>query len=217
MFTRIKNRFNAIYDHPPILNIDWDAGHGLALDFCVRIIPKVVSSEHCRIIIHDPVNQNVWLKAETGSDEKYVDITLSEGSFAGEVIATGKAIVVNDLDEKEGDREKLDHEFGIVARDIMSLPIRSLDGETITGSVQLLNRMYGHKFSDADLQLMEEVAVAIEQSLENIQYRSQTQGLLQRASLITRMASLLGLLLIVGVTGALSIYVFWAVLQSNFL
>jgi GAF domain-containing protein len=213
MFSRTKNKCNTLSDYPPILDINWEASHALALDFCARIIPKVVSSEHCMIIIHDPVNQDVWLKTETGLKKKTVNISLDESSIAAEVIATGTPIIINDLDEKEDDRKRLDHEIDIVVRDMMCLPIRSLDGDRIRGAVQLLNRMYGHKFSDADLQLMEEVAIAIEQSLEHIQYRSQTQGLLQRASLMTRIACMLGLMLAVVITGTLSLYVMGVVVQ----
>jgi GAF domain-containing protein len=214
MLARIIRQFDSFRDQPPRLDIDWNEVHHMLLDFCVRIIPKVVSAEHCSIYIHDPARPEVWLKAGTGTDEKEIDVLLDEDSIVSEVIRTGKSIVINDLEQKQEILDKIDQDPGFVANDILCVPIRSLDGQKVMGAVQLLNRMYGHKFSDADLKLMQEMALFLEQSLENVYYRSLTQGVVQRAALITRVTSFLGLALLLGLTGAFTLWVMWVAIES---
>lgn len=214
MLTKIMAQFDSLRDQQPKLDIDWDEGHHMLLDFFVRVIPKVVSAERCSIFINDPVKAEVWLKAGTGVMEKEIDVANDTDSIVGEVIATGKPIIINDVEERAGVHEQIDQETGFVTRDLLCIPIRSLDGEEITGAVQLLNRMYGHKFSDADLKFMEEIAQFLELSLENIYYRSRTQGIVRRATQITRVTSMLGLILLLGVTGAFTIWVMWIAIAS---
>ncbi len=214
MFARVMAQFDSMRDKSSGLDIDWEDVHHTLLDFCVRIFPKVVSAERCSIFIHDPEKDEVWLKAHTGAQEKEISASLTEESIVGEVIATGKPVVINDLEDVEGIHKKIDQETGFTTRDILCIPIRSLDGEKITGAVQMLNRMYGHKFSDADLRLMEEMAQFLEQSLENIYYRNVSQSVVQSATRITRAASLASLAFIVGITGAFSVWVLWVAVKS---
>lgn len=214
MFTKILAQFDSLREQDPQLDIDWEEGHHMLLDFFVRVIPKVVSAERCSIFINDPKKEEVWLKAGTGVREKEIDVAHDADSIVGEVIATGKPIIINDMEEREGLHKQIDPETGFVTRDILCIPIRSLDGAEITGAVQLLNRMYGHKFSDADLTLMEEIAHFLEQSLENIYYRSKTQRIVHRAAQLTRVTSMLGLTLLLGITGAFTLWVMWVAIES---
>ena len=214
MLAKIIRPLNSVRDQPPRLDINWDEVHHMLLDFCVRIIPKVVSAEHCSIYIHDPTNDAVWLKAGTGVEEKEIDVSLDEDSIVSEVIRTGKSIIINDVEEQPEILDRIDQDDGFLTRDILCVPIRSLDGQKVMGAILLLNRMYGHKFSDADLKLMQEMALFLEQSLENVYYRSLTQGMLQRAGLFTRVTSFLGLALLVGVTGAFTLWVMWIAIES---
>lgn len=214
MFTKLMAQFDSVRDQEPGMDIAWEEGHHMLLDFCVRIIPKVVSAERCSIFVHDPEKEKVWLKAGTGLVEKEVDVYLDTNSIVGEVISTGKPIIINDMEQLEGVHKQVDEETGFVTRDLMCIPIRSLDGKKITGAVQLLNRMYGHKFSDTDLKLMEEMAIFFQQSLENIFYRSMAHGIVQKAAMITKVTSLSGLILLLGVTGAFTLWVMWIAVSS---
>jgi GAF domain-containing protein len=212
MLARIMTQFDSFRDQSLRVDINWDEVHHMLLDFCVRIIPKVISAEHCSIYINDPANREAWLKAGTGTDEKKIDVSLDEDSIVSEVIRTGKSIIVNDVQQQVLDR--IDPEEGLEIKDVLCVPVRSLDGQKIMGAVQLLNRMYGHKFSDADLSLMQEMALFLEQSLENVYYRSLTQGLVQKAALITKVTSFLGLLLLLGLTGAFTLWVMWIAIEN---
>jgi GAF domain-containing protein len=214
MFTKIMAQFDTLRDQPPEIDIDWEDVHHTLLDFFVRVIPKVVSSERCSIFIHDPSQQQVWLKAGTGVEEKQIDVQLDADSIVGDVISTGKPVIINNMEDRPGIHKQIDRDTGFVTRDIMCIPIRSLDGKEVTGAVQLLNRMYGHKFSEDDLALMQEICHFIEQSLENIYFRSKTEVLVHKATLITRVSGVGGLLLLLGTTGAFTIWAMWIAVAS---
>ena len=95
------------------------------------------------------------------------------------MIATGEPTIVHGLNETDGVQGNLDIDPGFVARNIMCIPIKSLDGKEVTGAIQLLNKKADEKFSDADLASLEEMAHYLEWSLENIRYHEEAKEILE--------------------------------------
>ena len=216
MFKKNMQRtvLNSLIKEKSSQEYSWDEGNQMLLDFCVKIIPKIVSTERCSIFIHDPESDAAWLQAGTGLETGAIDVSLESDSIVGRVISTGEAVIVNDMASIEGLHKELEKDTGFVTRDILCIPILSLDGSRVTGAVQLLNRMYDHKFSAADQKLMEEIAVFIQHTLENIFYRSLTQKTVQRAFLVTRLTSIIGLAILLGITGAFTLWVMWIAISA---
>lgn len=173
MFKDLNTQIEILEEQRRNLDADWeDVGSHALLDFYVRIMPKVLDCERCSIFIHDPMRQSAWLKAGTGVAEKEIELSLEQDSIVGKVIASGEATLIKDLDSAEGEHKNTDQQTGFITRDILCVPIRSLDGNAITGAVQLLNKQGDESFSESDQQLLEEMVHYLELSLENIYFHA---------------------------------------------
>jgi transcriptional regulator with GAF, ATPase, and Fis domain len=91
-----------------------------------------------------------------------------EGSIVGEVISSGKGIIVNDLESKEGFHTLTDTETGFSTRNMICAPIKSASTHGVTGAIQILNKRLAGSFTKDDLAHLEEVASFLALSIENI-------------------------------------------------
>jgi GAF domain-containing protein len=178
MFTAIKETINSLKQKENYLDADWEKeGHPL-LDFYVKIMPMVLNAERCSIFIHDEENTTTWLKVGTGLQERDIEVTGEHKSVVGKVISSGKAEIVSDLDKQDGMHQQLADKTGFVTRDILCVPIMSLEGDKVMGAVQLLNKKDGTAFNDDDLKLLNEMAHYLELTIENIYFNQEITGIL---------------------------------------
>lgn len=180
MFKRITSQIKTLDEQRQYLDADWEAtGNHSLLNFHVKIMPQLIDAERCSIFIQDPMQQSVWLKAGTGINEEEIELSLDDGSIVSNVIATGNPTIIHGLNEIEASQTNMDTDAGFVAKSIMCIPIKSLDGKEITGAIQLLNKREDEKFSDEDLDSLEEMAHYLEWSLENIRYHAEATEILE--------------------------------------
>jgi len=170
---RLKAKREALFEtgHP--------AKAGKVLSFYTRIMTKVTDSERCSVFIHDPERDKVWLKAGTGVHEHEIEVP-KEGSVVGEVIASGKPVVVSGLDAKSGAHKTVDEKTGFVTRNILCVPIKSPVRDEITGAFQLLNKMNDQEFTDEDISLAEEIAEHLQGEVDAIFLDQEVFGLSER-------------------------------------
>jgi GAF domain-containing protein len=180
MFKRLTGQIKTLDEKRQYLDADWEeSGNHSLLDFQVKIMPQVIDAEQCSIFIQDPMQQSVWLKAGTGAQEEEIEVPRDDGSIVGNVIATGEPTILHGLNETDGVQRNIDVDSGFVAKNVMCIPIKSLDGKEITGAIQLLNKKADEMFSDADLAELEEMAHYLEWSLENIRYHEEASEILE--------------------------------------
>ncbi|MDK1024082.1 MAG: GAF domain-containing protein [Gammaproteobacteria bacterium] len=180
MFKRITRQIKTLDEKRQILDADWEAtGNHSLLNFHVKIMPQLIDAERCSIFIQDPMQESVWLKAGTGVEEEEIELSLDDGSIVSNVIATGDPTIIHGLNEAEAAQKNIHSDAGFVAKNIMCIPIKSLDGKEITGAIQLLNKKADEKFSDEDLDSLEEMAHYLEWSLENIRYHAEAKEILE--------------------------------------
>ena len=180
MFADVKRKLDDLQEKRGYLDADWDPAKNKALlEFYVKIMPRVLNAERCSIFIHDPASKEIWLKAGTGLGEKEIRVGMDNESIVSEVVATGEHRIVTGLQDKNGMHKKTDQKTGFVTQDILSIPIKSLDGNEITGAVQVLNKKGGAGFDDEDRALLEEMAHYLELTMENIFYNQETAGALR--------------------------------------
>ena len=148
------------------------------LNFFVRIMPRVVAAERCSLFIYDPFAKKVWLKYGTSLEERAIEVS-SEESIVGQVITTGKSIIQNDLEEFEGAHKQTDNTTGFISRNIICVPIKSMDGARITGAIQLLNKE-GGGFSNADKDLLRELASYLKKDVQKLFFRQNAGNLINR-------------------------------------
>jgi len=135
--------------------------------FYVTILPKIMGAERCTIYIIEMATDKICSIFGTGLEERQIEPP-REGSVVGEVISSGKGIIVNDLDKREGFHSHTGAETGYIANNMICVPIKSTTTHGITGAIQVLNKRLKGSFNKADLLQLEEAASHLALSIENI-------------------------------------------------
>ena len=179
MFKDIENQIEQLNQKRNYLDADLDTSGKISLlEFYVKIVPKVLNAERCSIFIYDPDSKTIWLKCGTEVEERDIEVTAEYDSVVVNVITTGQHKVVTGLDKKNGIHKQTDEKTGFVTRDILCIPIKSLDGTEITGAVEVLNKKDGSTFIIEDRMLLEEMAHFLELTIENIFFNQETANVL---------------------------------------
>lgn len=192
MYNDIKKHIEHLNQKRDYLDADFDTGIATGgsiplLEFYVKTMPSVLNAERCSIFIYDPQSKTTWLKCGTGLQERDIEVTGEYESVVGKVISTGQYKIVSDLEKKNGIHKQTDQTTGFVTRDILCIPIKSLDGTKVVGAVQLLNKKDGTQFNDKDRGILEEMAHYLELTIENIFFNQEAAGALNDLySLITK-------------------------------
>ena len=137
------------------------------IEFYVRLIPRVLDAERCSVFILDPASNKVWLKAGTALRERGIEVSL-KNSIVGEVIASGKPVITSDLESRDGTHKAIDTTTGFVTRQVICVPIRSVDGSKVTGAIQVLNKKGGARFTEDDQGFLAEVGEHFQGIVESI-------------------------------------------------
>lgn len=183
MFSKLRKTINALNVKGGQLDADWDtAGDNALLQFYVKIIPRALNAERCNIFIYDPAAKVIWLRIGTGLDEEAINIGEEDESILGEVIKTGKHKVVHKIASAGEIHKQIDEKAGLVTRDILAVPIMSVEGNQVMGAVEILNKSDGSQFTDADRALLQEMAHHLEVAIENIFFNLETTRVLNRLS-----------------------------------
>ena len=179
MFKDIENQIDQLNQKRNYLDADLDTSGKISLlEFYVKIVPKVLNAERCSIFIYDPDSKTIWLKCGTELEERDIEVTLEYDSVVVNVITTGQHKIVTGLDKKNGIHKRIDENTGFVTRDILCIPIKSLDGKDVTGAVEIMNKQGEGAFNDDDRELLEEMAHFLELTIENIFFNQETANVL---------------------------------------
>jgi len=179
MFKKLNSQIEALDEQKRYFDLEWEEGHHNLLNFYVKIIPIVVNAERCSIFIHNPATREIWLKCGTGVSERDIRVDRDTPSVVGNVIDTGEFKIINGLEKMEGAHKEIDKMTGFETHNILSVPIKSLDGKETMGAVQVLNKKGGLNFSEDDLKLVEDMAHYLQLSIENIYFNVEVAGVLK--------------------------------------
>ena len=135
--------------------------------FYVKILPKITGAERCTIYIIEMGTEKICSIYGTGLEDRKIEPP-RDGSIVGEVISTGKGILVNDMETREGFHTSVDVETGYSTRNMICVPIKSATTHGVTGAIQVLNKRLHGSFTKDDLAQLEEVATYLSLSIENI-------------------------------------------------
>jgi transcriptional regulator with GAF, ATPase, and Fis domain len=137
------------------------------MTFYIRILPKLMNVERCTIFIMEIGSNRICSIFGTGLTEKQIEPPL-EGSIVGKVISSGKICIENDLKSHPGFHMHMDEQTGFISRNMVCAPIKSISGNSITGAVELLNKINDGCFDEDDGKQLEEVAQFLSISIESI-------------------------------------------------
>ncbi len=135
--------------------------------FYVKILPKITGAERCTIYIIEMSTEKICSIFGTDLEERQIEPP-RDGSIVGQVISSGKGIIVNDLEARDGYHALSDTETGFSTRNMICAPIKSASTHGVTGAIQVLNKRLQGSFTKDDLAQLQEVASYLALSIENI-------------------------------------------------
>ena len=138
----------------------------------VQLTSRELDCERGTLFLNDPQTGELYSRVAQGDLTREIRILNSSG-IAGHVFRTGEPLRCDSpYDDPRFDRS-VDERTGYVTRNIICVPLRAASGEVI-GVMQSLNCNNG-AFSDADLQLLEEMTSHASTILQSMQYVEEIQ------------------------------------------
>jgi len=142
------------------------------LDYISIEIKRLLETQGALVILIDDENKEFFFLGAAYDDKatkkKVKEIRLPIDSMvSGEVVRTGKSLIVNDASKDSGLYLQRDIEFGYSFDNYVLVPIKNSD--RIIGVLAAFNKTEGF-FEQADIQLLEMIAGTVGLSIENVQF-----------------------------------------------
>ena len=139
------------------------------LDYISREIKELLGTEGALVILADEERGELFYKGAAYDDSvtqrRIKEIRFpADKSVAGEVIRTGKAIIVPDTSREPSFFPGVDEILGYHTRNLMEVPLRS--GDRIIGALCVRNKKEGI-FEESDMELLNMIAGTVVLSIEN--------------------------------------------------
>ena len=146
----------------------WTIGDYHALiAFYSSFLPSLMKVERCTVFTMEMGSKEICSIFGTGLEHQKITPPL-KGSIVGVVINSGKPYLINNLEGHTGYHSLIEEQTGFVSRNLICAPIKSITGNSVTGAVQLLNKLDNHLFTEDDLARLEEIAHFLSLSIESI-------------------------------------------------
>lgn len=150
-------------------------------------LPKTLGAERCSVFILDPNRSEIWLEAGTGVVQRQICVA-PETSMVGRAILHGKPVRGSGLRAKDGAHMQVGGLLHYTPDSALTVPVIDAKSGRAIGALQVLNKIGATEFSDADEELLKEIAFNVEPSLLQL-YDS--QQILREAELMDREIAIL--------------------------
>lgn len=137
------------------------------ITFYSSFIPSLMKVERCTVFIMNLGSNEICSIFGTGLEHQQIQPPL-KGSIVGGVINSGQKVLINDLQGHSGYHSFIEEQTGFTSHNLICAPIKSLTGKSITGAVQLLNKVDNQPFTEEDLIRLEDIAHFLSHSIESI-------------------------------------------------
>jgi len=137
------------------------------LQFFVDVIPMALDADRCSIFIHNLKSESAWIQCGTNLEEHQISVP-NKDSLVGQTVSTGKTIIENDMDQRVGQHDIIGVKTGYRTHSVLCVPVMSSTKEGTTGAIQVLNKRVGKTFDEADLKIVQRLALLIQGYVENI-------------------------------------------------
>jgi GAF domain-containing protein len=128
---------------------------------------KVLKSEACSILLWDRRRRRLVFVAAAGENNQglaEIEVPL-QGSIAGWVIQNKQSVLINDVQNDPRFFSGVDESTGFITRNLICAPME-VRGK-IVGVLEALNKLGGLPYTEADLQLLQEVADHTARAIKN--------------------------------------------------
>ncbi|MBM5799411.1 MAG: GAF domain-containing protein [Cyanobacteria bacterium K_DeepCast_35m_m2_023] len=169
----------------------WDAVRNRDLfALLVLTVPRLLSAERVSVFVRDPERNSIWLEAGTGVVQRQI-VVADADSMVGRVMASGEVLRASGLAQAAGVHQQLVQSTGFVTHSALTVPVFNRQGEAVIAALQVLNKAAAQGdlgFDDDDVALLEQIAFAVQPSLEEVFAR---QDLVRQAEALDRQIAVL--------------------------
>lgn len=158
------------------------------LDYVSSEVKQLLDTEGSLIILRDDwTNELFFLGAaydDMATQERIKEIRLPmDGFVAGEVIKTGKPIIVDDTSVDPELARKRDEKLGYHTKNLLEVPLRSSD--RIIGVLCAINKKEG-AFDQTDVEMLNMIAGTVALSIENARFSEEVKKAYKEVSSLNR-------------------------------
>ena len=160
---RQAERFTAVLDIGAQISAARDVDDLLRL--VMDRLTGLIGAEASTLFMYDAATKELWSRVLKGSSLKEIRIPSTEG-IAGNVLATGKVLLLGDAYDDIRFNPEIDRQSGFRTRSMIAAPLKHVSGR-ILGVLQVLHRRV-NAFNVDDRALVEAVASQIAAVLDNV-------------------------------------------------
>ena len=166
----------------------WDSLKNRDLfNLLMTTLPRILGAERCSVFILDPNRSEIWLEAGTGVVQRQICVA-PESSMVGRAILNRQPVRAEGLKSKAGAHVEVGGQLHYEVDSALTVPVIDDKSGRAVGALQVLNKTGAARFSDADEELLKEIAFTIEPSILQL-YDS--QQILREAELMDREIAIL--------------------------
>jgi len=169
----------------------WDAVRNRDLfALLVLTVPRLLSAERVSVFVRDLERSSIWLEAGTGVVQRQI-VVADADSMVGRVMDSGELLLARGLTQNAGMHQQLVRSTGFVTESALTVPVRNREGTAVIAALQVLNKTGEQAelgFDAADAALLEQIAFAVQPSLEEVFAR---QDLVRQAEELDRQITVL--------------------------
>jgi PAS domain S-box-containing protein len=158
------------------------------LDYISGLIKELMGAEGGVVILLDELRQELILRG-AAYDDTATQMRVKEVRFAvdelvaGEVIKTGKPVILNDISGDSEIHAERDRKLGYQTRNLLQIPLRTHD-RTI-GALCAVNKKEG-RFDQTDVDLLSMLAGTVALSIENARFSNELKQAYREVSSLNR-------------------------------
>ena len=139
----------------------------LLLEQIIEMTQKTLRASAASILLFRENGQDLYFEAATGpvgKEIKSVKIN-AQNSIAGQVIQTGKPVIVNNVKDSPYFGGSTDETTGFITKSLICAPL--VTRQKTIGVLEVLNKLDGTDFNESDTLLLVTVAVTAAMAIEN--------------------------------------------------
>jgi len=161
---------------------------GELLDFVSNEVKRLMDSEGALVTLLDEENRELFFIGAAYDDKatqkrvKEIRFPLDK-LFAGQVIKTGKPMIIHDTQKDPSIHQERDKILGYQTRNLLLVPLKSRD--RVIGCLCAINKKKG-RFDQGDMELLSLVAGTVELSIENARFSEELKKAYREVSSLNR-------------------------------
>jgi signal transduction histidine kinase len=158
------------------------------LDFISNEVKRLLNAEGALVILLDEEKNELFFKSgahdDTAAERRIKEIRYpADKGVSGEVIRTGKPVIVHDTSEDPNFYPVVDRQAGFKSRTLLDVPLRSKD--RIIGVLCAMNKKTG-PFDNTDVEFLSMIAGTVELSLENARFSDELKAAYKEVTSLNR-------------------------------